>query len=72
MSYVYIRPFFVENNERTNYRDRRIYDNCWTVGFYDPSGEWHSESDHATSEEAAKRVAYLNGTRVEEAEEVVL
>ena len=33
----------------------------WTVGFYDPSGKWHSESDHDTKEEAAKRVAYLNG-----------
>jgi hypothetical protein len=33
----------------------------WTVGFYDPAGEWHPESDHASSEEAAKRVHWLNG-----------
>lgn len=33
----------------------------WTVGFYDPSGEWHAESDHSDREEAAKRVAWLNG-----------
>jgi hypothetical protein len=33
----------------------------WTVGFYDPSGKWHSESDHNTKEEAANRVAFLNG-----------
>jgi len=33
----------------------------YTVGFYDPTGEWHPESDHETTEEAAKRVAWLNG-----------
>lgn len=33
----------------------------WTVGFYDPDGRWHPESDHESPDEAAKRVAYLNG-----------
>jgi len=33
----------------------------YTVGFYDPAGNWHSESDHDTRDEAAARVAYLNG-----------
>ena len=33
----------------------------WTVGFYSPDGKWQSESDYSNSEEAAKRVAYLNG-----------
>ena len=33
----------------------------WTVGFYTPNGEWMPESDYNTSEEAAKRVAWLNG-----------
>lgn len=33
----------------------------WTVGFYDPEGKWQSESDHGTPEEAAERVAWLNG-----------
>ena len=33
----------------------------YTVGFYDPQGVWHSESDHQEKEEAAKRVAFLNG-----------
>ncbi len=33
----------------------------YTVGFYDPSGKWHPETDHDNSEEAAKRVAWLNG-----------
>ena len=34
----------------------------YTVGFYDPDGQWHPESDHSDREEAAKRVAFLNGT----------
>lgn len=33
----------------------------YTVGFYDPSGEWHAETDFNDREEAAKRVAWLNG-----------
>jgi len=33
----------------------------WTVGFYDPSGEWIPESDHDSSDEAAERVHFLNG-----------
>ena len=35
----------------------------WTVGFYDPNGKWHPESDHRTAEEADARVAWLNGSR---------
>lgn len=35
----------------------------WTVGFYDPNGNWHSESDHGTTEDAAARVAWLNGSK---------
>ncbi len=33
----------------------------WTVGFYKPNGEWHSESDHDSKEKAAERVHWLNG-----------
>jgi hypothetical protein len=33
----------------------------YTVGFYDPDGRWHSDSDHGSKDEAAKRVHYLNG-----------
>ena len=33
----------------------------WTVGFYDPQGKWVPESDYGSTEEAAKRVHYLNG-----------
>jgi len=35
----------------------------WTVGFYRPDGKWHPESDHSIREEAAERVAWLNGSR---------
>lgn len=40
----------------------------WTVGFYSPDGEWHPESDHTSTEEAAKRVYYLNGGRDSDAD----
>lgn len=33
----------------------------WTVGFFDPKGNWHTDSDHKTREKAAERVHYLNG-----------
>ena len=33
----------------------------WIVGFYDPQGDWHPESDHDNKREAAERVHYLNG-----------
>lgn len=32
-----------------------------TVGFYDPSGKFQSDSDHADREAAARRVSFLNG-----------
>lgn len=35
----------------------------WTVGFYDPAGTWHPESDHDSPQKAAERVHYLNGGR---------
>jgi hypothetical protein len=35
----------------------------WTVGFYKPNGSWEAESDHDTKEEAAKRTAWLNGSK---------
>lgn len=34
----------------------------FTVGFYDPAGKWHAESDWPTADEAAQRVHYLNGS----------
>lgn len=35
----------------------------WTVGFYKPDGEWEPESDHGSTDAAAARVNYLNGSR---------
>ena len=33
----------------------------YTVGFFDPDGKWHTDSDHERRDEAAKRCNYLNG-----------
>jgi len=33
----------------------------WTVGFYNPNGEFIPESDHDSPNAAAERVHYLNG-----------
>ncbi len=33
----------------------------YAVGFYRPDGKWEAESDHTSSEEAAKRASLLNG-----------
>ena len=46
MSYVYLRS----------------EPGLWTVGHYSPDGAWHSDSDHGSREEAAERVARLNGS----------
>lgn len=46
MSYVYIQT------------EPRL----WTVGFYRPDGKWQSESDHGSPDDAARRVAWLNGS----------
>lgn len=40
----------------------------WTVGFFDPQGNWHTDSVHDVKEEAAKRVAWLNGANISFAE----
>lgn len=39
--------------------------NLWTVGFYDPQGKWHPESDHAYQFKTVRRVHYLNGGETE-------
>lgn len=33
----------------------------WVVGYYRPDGKWEPESDQTDREQAAARVAYLNG-----------
>ena len=40
----------------------------YTVGFFDPNGKWHADSDHGDKKKAADRVAYLNGANVSFAE----
>ena len=37
----------------------------YTVGFYEPSGVWHAESDWDNVEDASRRVNYLNGGHTE-------
>lgn len=44
-----------------NYVYIRSEPGLWTVGFYDPQGKWHADSDYEDREEAAQRVHYLNG-----------
>lgn len=39
--------------------------NLWTVGFYDPEGKFHGDSDHSSREEAGNRCNYLNGGKGE-------
>ena len=33
----------------------------WTVGFYDPSGDFRPDVSFVSQEQAAKRVHWLNG-----------
>ncbi len=33
----------------------------WTVGYYDPDGDWEAHSDHHTLKEAEQKCSYLNG-----------
>lgn len=35
----------------------------FAVGFYDPQGNWHNDSDHASREDARAQVVRLNGGR---------
>lgn len=37
----------------------------FTVGFFSPDSHWHPDSDHSSREEAASRVAYLNGRPID-------
>jgi len=44
-----------------SYVYRSFEPGLWTVGFYMPDGTWEPESDHGSKDEAAARVAWLNG-----------
>lgn len=62
--YVYIqseKPGWFPSPKQEN--SVYLSNSLWTVGFYDPQGTWHPESDFATPKEAAERVAWLNGSR---------
>jgi hypothetical protein len=39
----------------------RSEQSLYTVGFYSPDGEWNTDSDWGSREEAAERVRWLNG-----------
>jgi hypothetical protein len=39
----------------------RTEPNLYTVGYYDPSHNWHGDSDHGNVRDAANRVHFLNG-----------
>lgn len=38
----------------------------WTVGHYDPCGNWYTDSDHDSKREASERAAILNGYNTDE------
>lgn len=50
-----------EQETRTMWVYRKTEPGWWTVGFYSPDKEWHSESDHDSKDSAATRVRFLNG-----------
>ena len=39
----------------------RTDSSLFTVGFYDPDGKWHPDSDYSSRDDAAARVRFLNG-----------
>lgn len=39
----------------------KVNEDKWTVGFFDPDGEWMPESDHDDALDAAQWVSFLNG-----------
>ena len=46
------------------YIQTETYPDLFTVGFFQTDGKFYPESDHSDREEAAKRVNYLNGSKV--------
>jgi hypothetical protein len=59
MSYVYREippPELTDSGSIWNPDDR-----AWAVGFYNPRGDWQTESTHTSKERAAERVHWLNG-----------
>lgn len=60
---------FIRRSTQRNRRDIAMWvyvqsePSLWTVGFYDPKGKWHTDSDHTSQDAAAERCAWLNGSR---------
>jgi len=50
-----------ERRERSMWVYEQTEPGLWTVGYFDPQGKWHTDSDHTIREDAAKRCAWLNG-----------
>lgn len=38
-----------------------LFPDLFAVGFYDPSGKWHEDTQHRQRAKAAQRCAWLNG-----------
>lgn len=55
MTWVTTRNWIYLKSEATKY----------SVGFFDPEGQWHADSDYPSKEEAAARVRWLNGFKEE-------
>lgn len=49
------------NGDKLMWVYRRSETGPWTVGYHDPDGAWHAESDHDSASSAAARVSWLNG-----------
>ena len=50
----------------------RTESNLFSVGHYTPTGEFYAESDFNSKEQAAARVAYLNGGGKEKKQMIIL
>lgn len=51
----------VPEEQRIMWVYRKTEPNNWTVGYWTPDKEWVAESDWSTSQDAARRVRWLNG-----------
>ena len=49
------------SGEKTYWVYIRSGPGLFTVGFYCPDGNWHTDSDHDSKEEARQRAHYFNG-----------
>lgn len=61
LAWIEDEPQEIEEGNTMMYVYVRSEPNLWTVGHYDPFGDWQPEGDYDNKEEAAARVAYLNG-----------